>query len=63
MAADGQILLDANAAATVMPVIALEPLGPQVLKGFERPMPVFAVARATAESDAALPALGQHGQA
>jgi hypothetical protein len=37
-----------------MPVIALEPLGPQILKGFERPVPVFAVARAAALESASV---------
>ncbi len=62
-AADRQILLDENAAATVAPTVALEPLGPQVLKGFERPVPIFAVSRVAADADAALSALGEQRQA
>lgn len=43
-AADGQILIDAAAAAGIAGAVALEPLGIRPLKGFTAPVPVFAVA-------------------
>jgi class 3 adenylate cyclase len=42
-AADGQILIDAAAAAGITSVVALEPLGIQPLKGFATPVPIYAV--------------------
>ena len=47
-AADGQILIDAAAAAGIAGAVALEPLGIRPLKGFAAPVPVFAVAMTAA---------------
>ena len=47
-AADGQILIDAAAAAGIADAVALEPLGIRPLKGFATPVPVFAVSMTAA---------------
>ena len=47
-AADGQILIDAAAAAGIAGAVALEPLGIRPLKGFAAPVPIYAVSMTAA---------------
>jgi adenylate cyclase len=44
-ACDGQILIDPILAARVKGSILLEPLGPQSFKGYDDPLPTYAIAR------------------
>jgi hypothetical protein len=50
-AADGQILMDAAAAAGIAGVVALEPLGIRPLKGFAAPVPIYAVSMTAAQTN------------
>jgi adenylate cyclase len=47
-AADGQILIDASAAAAVAGAVALEPVGVRPLKGFAAPVSIYAVSKTAA---------------
>jgi class 3 adenylate cyclase len=52
-AEDGQILIDATAAAEIDDTFGLISLGTRSLRGFSEPVPVFSIAR---QQDAAVPA-------
>ena len=43
LAADGQVLLDANVAAVASAVIPMRPLEPQRLKGFIDPVAIYEI--------------------
>ena len=47
-AADGQILIDAAAAAGIAGAVVLEPLGTRPLEGFAAPVPIYAVSMTAA---------------
>jgi class 3 adenylate cyclase len=47
-AADGQILIDAAAAAGIAGAVPLDPLGIRPLKGFAAPVPIYAVSMTAA---------------